>query len=139
MELDSAQDRDFIFEKFARVGEQKTGGAGLGLAICKEIIARLGGKYLFIRHRGAAFRVQVPLISIRLKRFNNLLCALSFSSYTGISNLSAHHKTVLRRKLVDTPAQQSVKQANGAFGQVIAKTAQEFGLSLVDTTSITAR
>ena len=48
----------------------------------------------------------------------------------GISNLSAHHKTVLRRKLVDTPAQQSVKQANGAFGQVIAKTAQEFGLSL---------
>jgi len=40
-----------------------------------------------------------------------------------ISNLSAHHKTVLCRKLVDTPAQQSVKQANGAFGQVIAKTA----------------
>lgn len=44
--------------------------------------------------------------------------------------MSAHHRTVLRRKLVDTPAQQSVKQANGAFGQVIAKTAQEFGLSL---------
>ena len=42
----------------------------------------------------------------------------------------AHHTTVLRRKLVDTLAQQSVKQANGAFGQVIAKTAQEFGLSL---------
>ena len=40
-----------------------------------------------------------------------------------ISNLSAHNKTVLRRKLVDTPAQQSVKHANGAFGQVIAKTA----------------
>jgi hypothetical protein len=44
--------------------------------------------------------------------------------------LSAHHKTVLRRKFVDTPVQQSVKQANGAFGQVIAKTAQEFRLSL---------
>lgn len=44
--------------------------------------------------------------------------------------MSAHNRTVLRRKLVDTPAQQSVKQANGAFGQVIAKTAQEFGLSL---------
>ena len=43
--------------------------------------------------------------------------------------MSAHHKTVLRRKLVDTPAQKSVKQAIG-FGQVIAKTAQEFGLSL---------
>ena len=44
--------------------------------------------------------------------------------------MSAHHKTVLCRKLVETPAQQSVKQANGAFGQVIAKTAQEFRLSL---------
>ena len=44
--------------------------------------------------------------------------------------MSAHHKTVLRRKLVDTPAQQSVKQAIGAFGQVIAKIAQEFVLSL---------
>ena len=44
--------------------------------------------------------------------------------------MSAHHKTVLRRKLADTRAQQSVKQANGAFGQVIAKTAKEFGLSL---------
>jgi len=57
-----AQDRDFIFEKFARVGEQKTGGAGLGLAICKEIIARLGGEITYLSgHRGAAFRVQVPV------------------------------------------------------------------------------
>lgn len=56
-----AQDREFIFEKFARVGEQKTGGAGLGLAICKEIIARLGGEITYLSgHRGAAFRVQVP-------------------------------------------------------------------------------
>ena len=44
MELDSRPRPRFIFEKFARVGEQKQGGAGLGLAICKEIIARLGGK-----------------------------------------------------------------------------------------------
>ena len=44
--------------------------------------------------------------------------------------MSEHHKTVLCQKPVDTPAQQSVKQANRAFGQVIAKTAQEFGLSL---------
>ncbi|NCZ66473.1 MAG: sodium:solute symporter, partial [Rhodobacteraceae bacterium] len=57
-----AQDRDFIFEKFARVGEQKTGGAGLGLAICKEIIARLGGEITYLSgHHGAAFRVQVPV------------------------------------------------------------------------------
>ena len=52
----------FIFEKFARVGEQKTGGAGLGLAICKEIIARLGGEITYLSgQRGAAFRVQVPV------------------------------------------------------------------------------
>ena len=44
--------------------------------------------------------------------------------------MSAHHRTVLRRKLVDTPAEQIVKEVNGAFGQFIAKTAQEFGLSL---------
>jgi signal transduction histidine kinase len=57
-----ARDRDFIFEKFARVGEQKTGGAGLGLAICKEIIARLGGEITYLSgQRGAAFRVQVPV------------------------------------------------------------------------------
>jgi Na+/proline symporter/nitrogen-specific signal transduction histidine kinase len=57
-----AQDRDFIFEKFARVGEHKTGGAGLGLAICKEIISRLGGEITYLSgHRGAAFRVQVPV------------------------------------------------------------------------------
>jgi len=57
-----AQDRDFIFEKFVRVGEQKTGGAGLGLAICKEIISRLGGQISYLsENRGAAFRVQVPI------------------------------------------------------------------------------
>jgi signal transduction histidine kinase len=57
-----APDRDFIFEKFARVGEQKTGGAGLGLAICKEIIARLGGQISYLSgRRGAAFRVQIPI------------------------------------------------------------------------------
>ena len=44
--------------------------------------------------------------------------------------MSAHHKTVLRRKLVDSSAQQSLTQSNGAFGQVIAKTAREFDLSL---------
>ena len=56
-----ADEQDFIFEKFARVGEQKTGGAGLGLAICKEIIARLGGQISYVPgHRGAMFRVKIP-------------------------------------------------------------------------------
>lgn len=56
-----ADEQDFIFEKFARVGEQKTGGAGLGLAICKEIIVRLGGQISYVPgHRGAVFRVKIP-------------------------------------------------------------------------------
>ena len=72
-----------------------------------------------------------PLISTRLKRFNNLLCALSISELHGEFPICLRIiKPFLRRKLVDTPAQQSVKQANGAFGQFIAKTAQEFRLSL---------
>lgn len=44
--------------------------------------------------------------------------------------MSAHHHTILRRKLVDSSAQRSLKQANGAFGQVISKIAKEFELSL---------
>jgi len=33
--------RGLIFEKFSRVGETQAGGAGLGLAICREIMHRL--------------------------------------------------------------------------------------------------
>ncbi|MBY6091567.1 ATP-binding protein [Maritimibacter alkaliphilus] len=51
-----------IFEKFARVGEQKAGGAGLGLAICREIMQRLGGTIGYLPGQGgAAFRVTMPL------------------------------------------------------------------------------
>lgn len=53
--------RDVIFEKFSRVGENKAGGAGLGLAICREIMARLGGDIHYLPGQsGAAFRVQFP-------------------------------------------------------------------------------
>ena len=45
-----AQDRDFIFEKFARVGEQKTGGAGLGTCyLQRNHRPPWGGNYLLIR------------------------------------------------------------------------------------------
>jgi Na+/proline symporter/nitrogen-specific signal transduction histidine kinase len=52
-----------IFEKFARIDDQsKAGGAGLGLAICREIMANLGGSISYLRdHEGAAFRVTLPI------------------------------------------------------------------------------
>jgi len=53
--------QDLIFEKFSRVGEQKVGGAGLGLAICREIMTRLGGSIAYLPGQGgAAFRVILP-------------------------------------------------------------------------------
>ena len=51
-----------IFEKFARVGDTKAGGAGLGLAICREVMGRLGGSISYVPgQKGAAFRVRLPL------------------------------------------------------------------------------
>ena len=51
-----------IFEKFARVSETKAGGAGLGLAICREIMARLGGSIDYLPERaGAVFRITLPM------------------------------------------------------------------------------
>lgn len=53
--------QEVIFEKFARVNPQKAGGAGLGLAICREIMQRLGGDISYLPGQGgAAFRVTVP-------------------------------------------------------------------------------
>jgi len=52
-----------IFEKFARLGDPAgAGGAGLGLAICREIMANLGGSIDYLPGQGgAAFRVSLPL------------------------------------------------------------------------------
>jgi Na+/proline symporter/nitrogen-specific signal transduction histidine kinase len=52
-----------IFEKFARLTDQtRAGGAGLGLAICREIMANLGGSIAYLPgQKGAAFRVTLPL------------------------------------------------------------------------------
>ncbi|MGC9419733.1 MAG: ATP-binding protein [Rhodovulum sp.] len=52
-----------IFEKFSRLSDPRSaGGAGLGLAICREIMARLGGSIVYLPGQGgAAFRVSLPL------------------------------------------------------------------------------
>jgi Na+/proline symporter/nitrogen-specific signal transduction histidine kinase len=51
-----------VFEKFARVSSEKAGGAGLGLAICREIMERLGGDIAYLSGRpGAVFRVTLPV------------------------------------------------------------------------------
>jgi signal transduction histidine kinase len=61
-----AADRDVIFESFARLsgpyaGAAEPGGAGLGLAICREIMEHLGGSVTYLPGQGGgAFRVVFP-------------------------------------------------------------------------------
>ena len=54
--------QNVIFEKFSRVSDDRAaGGAGLGLAICREVMARLGGAIAYLPGQGgAAFRVTLP-------------------------------------------------------------------------------
>ena len=56
------QNHAMIFEKFSRLeDERKAGGAGLGLAICREIMSRLGGEIDYLPGKGGgAFRVVLP-------------------------------------------------------------------------------
>jgi Na+/proline symporter/signal transduction histidine kinase len=56
------ESQTLIFEKFARLSDQsRAGGAGLGLAICREIMANLGGTIAYLPGQGgAAFRVSLP-------------------------------------------------------------------------------
>ena len=56
-----------IFEKFTRLETTRDArGAGLGLAISREVIQRLGGKLSYLPgHSGAAFRVRLPERSLR--------------------------------------------------------------------------
>jgi signal transduction histidine kinase len=51
-----------IFEKFSRLSDQTAaGGAGLGLAICREIMNNLGGQIAYLPGQGGtAFRVTLP-------------------------------------------------------------------------------
>jgi len=56
-----AHARSLIFEKFARIGDQDGSGAGLGLAICREIMTRLGGDITHVpAASGNTFVVHLP-------------------------------------------------------------------------------
>lgn len=59
--IDSSR-QSLIFEKFARLNDPaRAGGAGLGLAICREIMAVLGGDIAYLPGLGgAAFRISLP-------------------------------------------------------------------------------
>ncbi|MCY4336412.1 MAG: ATP-binding protein [Litoreibacter sp.] len=56
------EQQSLIFEKFARLTDQASAGsAGLGLAICREIMARLGGEISYLSdQKGGAFRLVLP-------------------------------------------------------------------------------
>ncbi len=56
-----------IFEKFSRLSDKsQAGGAGLGLAICREIMVKLGGSVTYLPGQGgAAFRVALPRAQAR--------------------------------------------------------------------------
>ena len=64
-----AKSRGMIFEKFSRLTDQASaGGAGLGLAICREIMVRLGGTIGYLPGQGGtAFRVTIPLVKAKNK------------------------------------------------------------------------
>lgn len=57
-----ASRQSLIFEKFARLNDPaRAGGAGLGLAICREIMTTLGGEIIYLPGQsGAAFRINLP-------------------------------------------------------------------------------
>ncbi|WP_380053051.1 ATP-binding protein [Falsihalocynthiibacter sp. SS001] len=59
----TVKNQSVIFEKFSRLGDQTAaGGAGLGLAICREIMINLQGEISYLPGQGgAAFRVEFPL------------------------------------------------------------------------------
>jgi two-component system sensor histidine kinase KdpD len=58
-----AQDAERVFEKFYRAREGEGGGVGLGLTICRGIVAAHGGR-IWVEERpggGASFRFTLPL------------------------------------------------------------------------------
>ena len=58
----STEAQRVIFEKFSRVGGDHGEGVGLGLAICREVMVRLGGGITYLdKAEGTGFRVSLPV------------------------------------------------------------------------------
>ena len=63
----SKEDQEHIFDKFTQVdtsATRKHGGAGLGLAIAKELAGLLGGEITVTSElgQGSAFTLTVPMV-----------------------------------------------------------------------------
>ena len=56
----SREDRENAFQRFTR-GRGSTGGSGLGLALCREIVAAHGGRIDLVSEAGRGTRVVVEL------------------------------------------------------------------------------
>ena len=60
-----AQAQNLVFEKFARLGSGEGDGAGLGLAICREIVTRLGGDIHYVPNQtGSRFEVRLLRVPV---------------------------------------------------------------------------
>ncbi|WP_161974750.1 hybrid sensor histidine kinase/response regulator [Piscinibacter terrae] len=73
------EDLDRIFQPFEQVGELRLrrGGAGLGLAICRQLVRLMGGEVRVISHPGKGsrfwFDLDVPLAVLRPPTSNRLM------------------------------------------------------------------
>lgn len=61
------EDLPYVFERFYR-GANGSGGFGLGLAICKDLVERMGGEISILSERGAGTRVEITLPQYGLAR-----------------------------------------------------------------------
>ena len=78
-----AGSQQVIFEKFSRVADQsKAGGAGLGLAICREIMQRLGGQISYLPGQGWCCFPRWSCRTTSRYQISNGICG-KFAEYLG--------------------------------------------------------
>jgi signal transduction histidine kinase len=60
----SEADLPHVFERFYRGKKQSPGGFGLGLAICKELVERMGGGISLESEEGVGTKVKIELAEV---------------------------------------------------------------------------